>query len=131
MPPGAGAARSRRAYSAGEFEVKAKISIRKKFTNAWQAKEKGGSTFAARPIHQVVTSLEAGDVRCLQALGALGHFELNGLAVVQGLITVRLNGGEVDENIFARLALNESESLAGIEPLNSSLFSQLNSLFFF
>jgi hypothetical protein len=95
------------------------------------AKEKGGPTFAARPIHQVVASLEAGDVRCLQALGALGHFELNGLAVVQGLITVRLNGGEVNENIFARLALNESESLAGIEPLNSSLFSQLNSLFFF
>jgi hypothetical protein len=37
----------------------------------------------------------------------------------------------MDENIFARLALDESESLAGIEPLYCSLFSQLNSLFFF
>jgi hypothetical protein len=28
----------------------------------------------------------------------------------------------VDENVFAGLALNEAESLAGVEPLHCSLF---------
>jgi hypothetical protein len=35
----------------------------------------------------------------------------------------------MNENILAGLALNESESLAGIEPLHCSLFSQLVCLF--
>jgi hypothetical protein len=34
-----------------------------------------------------------------------------------------LNRGEVNENILAGLALDEPESLAGIEPLHCSLFS--------
>ncbi len=75
--------------------------------------------------------LEGGYVRCLQAFGAAGHFELNRLPVVQRLIPLRLNRGEVDENVLAGLALDESESLAGIEPLNCSLFSQLMFLFSF
>jgi len=69
--------------------------------------------------------LEGGNVRCLQALGALGHFELNRLSVIQRLVAVGLNRGKVDENVLAGLALDESESLAGIEPLYCSLFSQL------
>jgi hypothetical protein len=75
--------------------------------------------------------LEGGYVRCLQALRAAGHFELNRLPVVQRLIPLRLNRGEVDENVLAGLALDESESLAGIEPLYCSLFSQLIFLFSF
>jgi hypothetical protein len=78
-----------------------------------------------RPVLLIRSSLEGRDVRRLQALGAAGNFEFNRLAVVQGLVTVRLNGREVNENILARLALNESESLAGVKPLYSSLFSQL------
>jgi hypothetical protein len=35
--------------------------------------------------------LEAGDVRCLQALGAAGHFEFNRLPFVQRLIPFGLN----------------------------------------
>jgi hypothetical protein len=92
-------------------------------------KEKGGSAFAARP-NLFVFGLEGRDVRSLQALGAAGYFEFHRLAVIQGLVALRLNGREVNENIFAGLALDESVTLAGIEPLNSSLFSQLNSLFF-
>jgi hypothetical protein len=69
--------------------------------------------------------LEGGDVRCLQALGAAGHFELNRLPVGQRLVPLRLNRGEVDKYVLAGLALDESKSLAGIEPLNCSLFSQL------
>ena len=66
--------------------------------------------------------LQAGDVRCLQALGAGGNFELNRLAFVQRFVPLRLNCGEVDKDVLAGLALDESESLAGIEPLYCSLF---------
>ena len=75
--------------------------------------------------------LEGGDVRCLQALGALGHFEFNRLAFVQRFVALRLNRGEVDENVLAGLALDESKSLAGIEPLYCSLFFQLCISFLF
>ena len=67
--------------------------------------------------------LQAGDVRCLQALRAGGNFKLNRLAFVQRFVPFRLNRGEVDEDVLAGLALDESESLAGIEPLDCSLFS--------
>src|SRR5580692_3493149 len=67
-------------------------------------------------------SLQAGYVRCLQALGAAGDFKFNRLAFVQRFVPVRLDGGKVDENVLAGLALDEPESLAGIEPLHCSLF---------
>src|SRR5215475_1148696 len=66
--------------------------------------------------------LEGSDVRSLQALGTLGDLELNGLTLVQRLVAVGLDRGEVHEDIFPGLALNEAISLAGIEPLNCSLF---------
>jgi hypothetical protein len=72
---------------------------------------------------RLLLQLEAGDVRSLQALGATGNFEFNRLAFVQRLVSLRLNGREMYENILAGLALNEPESLAGIEPLHCSLFS--------
>jgi hypothetical protein len=66
--------------------------------------------------------LEGLDVRGLQALGALGHFEFNSLAIVQTLVAISHNGGEMDENVLAGLALNEAVALAGVEPLHCSLF---------
>jgi hypothetical protein len=75
--------------------------------------------------------LEGGDARCLQALGAGGHLELNRLPFVQRFVPLRLNRGEVDENVLAGLALDESKALAGIEPLNCSLFFQLCFSFLF
>jgi hypothetical protein len=67
--------------------------------------------------------LEASDVGCLQTLGAAGNFEFNRLAFVQRLVTFRLNGRKVDENVLAGLALDEPKTLAGIKPLHCSLFS--------
>ena len=75
--------------------------------------------------------LERGDVRRLQALRTVGYFEFNRLPVVQRLIPLRLNRGEVNENVLAVLALDESKSLAGIEPLHGSLFSQMCVSFLF
>ena len=75
--------------------------------------------------------LQRGDVRGLQALGPLGHFELDGLAFIQRLIPVRHDRREMHENVFAGLALDESKTLACIEPLNGSLFFQLCISFLF
>ena len=66
--------------------------------------------------------LEGLDVRGLEALGSLGHFEFNRLAIVQRLIAISHDRGEMDENVLTALALDEAEALAGIEPLHCSLF---------
>jgi hypothetical protein len=62
------------------------------------------------------------DVRRLQALGAADDFEFNRLAVVKRLIAISHDRGEVHENIFPGLALDESKALAGVKPLHCSLF---------
>ena len=61
-------------------------------------------------------------MRGLQTLGALGHFEFNRLAIIQRLVAISHNGGEVNEYIFTALALDESKALARVEPLHCSLF---------
>jgi hypothetical protein len=76
-------------------------------------------------------ALERGYVRGLQALGASGHFELNRLAFVQRFVSLRNNRGKMDENVLAGLALDESKSLAGVEPLHCSLFFQFCFSFLF
>ena len=90
--------------------------------------KKGGEPAVGGPA---LCELQAGNVRCLQALGACGHFELNRLAVVQRFVPISLNCGEVDENVLAGLALDESKALTGIEPLYCSLFFQLCFSFLF
>jgi hypothetical protein len=72
---------------------------------------------------------EGGDVRCLQALWALGHIEFNRLPLGERPVPISLNCGEVHKDVLTGLALNESESLAGIEPLHCSLFFHLFFLF--
>src|SRR6266851_3544977 len=55
--------------------------------------------------------LEAGNVLSLKALRALFHFKLHSLTFVEGLVSFHRDRGEVHENIFSRLALDESEAL--------------------
>ena len=74
------------------------------------------------PANREHTYLEGLDVRGLQALGALGDFEFNRLAIVQRLVAISHDRGEMDENVLSTLALDESKALAGIEPLHCSLF---------
>jgi len=53
------------------------------------------------------------------------------LPFVQRFVPIRLNRGEVNENVLAGLALNEPEALARVKPLYRSLFlCQLISLFY-
>jgi len=86
---------------------------------------------ASPPRRARFLPLEGGDVRSLETLGASGDLEFNRLTFVQRFISLRLNRGEMDENVLAGLALDESKSLAGIEPLHCSLFFQLCFSFLF
>src|SRR5260370_37175291 len=66
------------------------------------------------PANREHTYLEGVDVRGLQALGALGDFEFNRLAIVQRLVAISHDRGEMDENVLSTFALDESKALAGI-----------------
>jgi hypothetical protein len=98
----------------------------------WLLKTKTGGTLARAARNLCVKwcarrtgstpYLEGLDVRGLQALGALGDFEFNRLAIIQRLVAVSHDCGEMDENVLSTLALDESKALAGIEPLHCSLF---------
>src|ERR1044072_4684240 len=58
------------------------------------------------------------NVRGLQALGAAGHVELQGLALGERLESLALNRREVNEDVFAPLLRDEPENLCFVEPLN-------------
>ena len=86
-------------------------------------KTKTGGTPKWPPVpYFCEVKLEGLYVRGLQALGALGDFEFNRLAIIQRLIAISHDRGEMDENVLTALALDETEALAGIEPLHCSLF---------
>ena len=68
------------------------------------------------------SGLESLNVGGLQPLGTADNLEFNGLTLVEGAVAVRLDGGEVDENVLASLALDETKALAGVEPLDCTLF---------
>src|SRR5260370_11569281 len=74
------------------------------------------------PANRAHAWLEGLDVRGLQALGTLGDFEFNRLAIIQRLVAISHDRGEMDENVLSTLALDESKALAGIEPLHCTLF---------
>src|ERR1700730_10904128 len=67
--------------------------------------------------------LRCGDVFSLIALGSLFDLELNHLAFVKCLVSLHLYGGEVNEHVFARLALDESIPFRCVKPLHYTLFS--------
>jgi len=68
-------------------------------------------------------SLHAGDVCRLVSLGALEKIEFHGLTFVQGTVSVLLDGGIVDKNVFSGRALNEAVTLGSIKPLHCTFFS--------
>src|SRR5687767_12787930 len=65
--------------------------------------------------------LDLPDVGCLQTLRAAGHFELNPVTLGEALEAVRLDGGVVDEHVFATLLRDEPVALGVVEPLHLSL----------
>ena len=95
------------------------------------ARHRGAKECAGPPAAGPLHTLQGGDVRRLEALGPLGYLEFNRLPFVERFVSFRLNGGEVDENVLARLALDEPKAFAGVKPLYSSLFLQLCFSFLF
>jgi hypothetical protein len=77
----------------------------------------------AREGLEVLARLSASDVLCLETFGALDAFKLNGLALIQGAISVFLDHRVMDEYVLACAALNESVTFCAVKPLNCSLFS--------
>src|SRR6185369_8534975 len=65
-----------------------------------------------------VRELSNGDVRGLQALGALDHVELHGCTLGQRAEALRLDRREMHENVFATLGGDEAEALRIVEPLD-------------
>src|SRR5690606_37385227 len=61
---------------------------------------------------------DASHVGGVEPLGAGLNLELDDLALRQGLEAVHLNGGEMYEDVFAALLLNEAIAFGVIEPLN-------------
>jgi len=74
--------------------------------------------------------LEAYYALRLQAFGALADFKLDRLALVQVSVSIPLDGRVVHKHVLARLALNETVALAGVEPLHRSLFLHFCFLYF-
>ena len=74
------------------------------------------------PLPIVYFCLENLYVFSLPALGAALHVEADCLTFLQRTVAVRLDGREMNENVFAVLSLNEAKTLVAIEPLNCSLF---------
>jgi hypothetical protein len=79
-----------------------------------------------RPLIQFSRALQSGlqrlNVLCLPALWALYDIELNLLAFLKAAETVRLDGGEVNENVFTILAADEPVTLGVVKPLYCSCF---------
>ena len=69
-----------------------------------------------------ICGLDAFDVFGLPALGAFHYVELNLLTFLQAAKTVCLDGGEVNENVLAILAADQTIALGIVKPLYCSCF---------
>ena len=79
----------------------------------------------------LVLVLEDLYVLCLKALGAVGDVKLHRLAFLQTLESIRLDSGEMHENISAVAATDETISFCVIEPFHCSLFHYFVPVFLF
>jgi hypothetical protein len=62
-----------------------------------------------------------------QTLWSLLADKLDGLAFIQGLVTIRLDGGEMDEDVLSAGTLDEAESLGAVEPFHYALLFHVHS----
>jgi hypothetical protein len=59
----------------------------------------------------------------LEPLGALQQIKLHGFALIQRAVTILLDGGEMNEDIFPCGPLDETISFSPVKPLHSTLLS--------
>src|SRR5436305_5305239 len=71
---------------------------------------------------ETVRRLDGADVLRLQALLALRDVELDVLPLVEALVALNLDGGEVDEHVRTSVGRSdEAEALLAVEPLHGAL----------
>ncbi len=75
-----------------------------------------------------LTSGAAHHVCGVESFGSLLAFELYRIALVQCLISILLNSGEVYEDILTSGTLDKPVSFGSVEPLDHAIFLQANSL---
>lgn len=63
-----------------------------------------------------------GNVGCLQAFRSLGHFKVHLVTLIQSLVSVADDFLEMDEHVFAGLALYKPEALGSVEPFYGTRF---------
>lgn len=66
----------------------------------------------------------------LQTFGALADLKVHHSSLIQRAIAVALDGREMNEDILAAFAFDESVSLGRIEPLNCTLFFHVTDITF-
>jgi hypothetical protein len=59
---------------------------------------------AEAALMRKLLGLESANVLCLPAFLSFGHSEFNRLAILQAAVSVRLDSGEMHENVFSVLA---------------------------
>jgi hypothetical protein len=75
-------------------------------------------------VYAIATVLDHNNVLCLRAFLTLRNRELYALAFFQVAVTAIISErAEVDENIRAFCAFNETVTFAAIEPLDCALYS--------
>jgi hypothetical protein len=73
-------------------------------------------------------SSAAHNIGCVESLGALLAFKFYRIALVQGLVSIFLDSGEVYKDILPSGTLDKSISFGSIEPLHHAIFLQAKSL---
>src|SRR5579872_6047008 len=73
-------------------------------------------------------ALSQADVFGLQTFRPLLHDERNPRPFIQRTISASGDGGKMDENVFAILALNEPKSFSCVKPLYGSCFFHVSSV---
>ncbi len=66
--------------------------------------------------------LESLNVLCLPAFRTLHDIKLHCLTLLKAAEALRLDSGVVDENVFAALPADETETFRIVKPLNGTLF---------
>jgi hypothetical protein len=81
------------------------------------------STHRLCPFHFVA---DLGEIHVfgLQALGPILYYKGYARTLIERTVSTCRNGGKMDENIFAILALNKPKSFCGVKPLYGSCFFQ-------
>jgi hypothetical protein len=83
----------------------------------------------SRPLPKVIKKSGAThNVGGVESFGALLAFELHRIALVQGLVSVLLYSGEMNEDILSRGTLDKPVSFSSVEPLHHAIFLQANFL---